>query len=642
MASRPVKLKVEKRSIASLVADPENARIHDEVNINAIMGSLKTFGLQKPIVVSDAGVVIAGNGTLAAARALGWTEIDAVVTDLSGDEARAFALADNRTAELAKWDELILGKTLSDLMDNGFDLPSIGFDAAFLPEVSTPAHVDVSDVMPEGDEPMQEADPPDAMPDPAEGDAEVSELDEIPEVADHEPKPSDRISFGDCLEVLKTMREASVDSVVTDPPAGISFMGKEWDDDKGGRDQWVSWLTDVMKECHRVLKPGGHALVWAIPRTSHWTATALENAGFEIRDCVTHLFGSGFPKSMDISKAIDATILHGSSHSRAIKKAIDDRDVVGRKMYADGTGGGGKGVPTPGCSPEQLQHLLDAGETKGPDGKDIKLALQRYAERDARAITAPATDAAKQWQGFGTALKPAAEFWWLVRKPLSEKTVAANVLKHGTGGLNIDGCRIGTEERTYTPRLTANPNLNDDGWAKVGTKADAITVQGRFPANLVLSHNGDCDDACSDGCAVAELDRQSGFSKSPTKVTRGASSNPAYAKFGPVASQIAQGKYNGPYEVPLGYGDSGGASRFFYIAKASKRDKGAGNIHPTVKPYRLMSYLIRLITPPRGIVLDPFMGSGSTGVAALRDGFDFRGIEKERAYYNIAWQRIHG
>jgi hypothetical protein len=222
---------------------------------------------------------------------------------------------------------------------------------------------------------------------------------------------------GDCLEVLKQGPDNSVDSVVTDPPAGISFMGKDWDSDKGGSKEWIAWLTEVSKEMLRVLKPGGHGLVWAIPRTSHWTATALEDAGFEIRDVVTHLFGTGFPKSLDISKAID-------------KAAGAEREIVGLSYYS----GAGELQTRKATLPMVNKSVADL--TYKP------LTMQKTG----LPITAPATPEAKQWSRLRHgALKPASEHWILVRKPLSEKTVAANVLMWGTGGINIDGCRIGTD-----------------------------------------------------------------------------------------------------------------------------------------------------------------------------------------------------
>jgi DNA modification methylase len=347
-----------------------------------------------------------------------------------------------------------------------------------------------------------------------------------------------RVIQGDSLDVLKAMEAESLDSLVTDPPAGISFMGKDWDDDKGGRQQWVAWMTDVMRECYRVLKPGAHGLVWALPRTSHWTATALEDAGFEVRDVVTHLFGTGFPKSLNLEKATE-------------------------------------------------------GVAKGQ----------------------------------GTALKPASEHWILVRKPCSEKTVAANVLKWGTGGLNIDGCRVGYQSKEDIDRARGRKGEYDKTGQLSGLET-SVTLhpqmfkgetnnQGRFPANLVLDEE-----------AAQALDEQSGVTKS----------TPQARNNKPSANLSMSGANTG--HVSFGYADSGGASRFFYVAKASKSDKGADNTHPTVKSTKLMEYLIKLVTPPGGIVLDPFMGSGSTGVACGGLGFGFVGIERDELFTRIAERRL--
>jgi DNA modification methylase len=399
----------------------------------------------------------------------------------------------------------------------------------------------------------------------------------------------------DCLITLKALADNSLDSLVTDPPAGIGFMGKDWDKDKGGRDAWVSWMTEVMAECLRVLKPGAHGLVWALPRTSHWTATALENAGFEVRDVITHLFGTGFPKSLDISKAID-------------KAAGAGRSIIGLNPYAN------KGSPV---SKQSVEFM------KGTEERN-------------QYITAPTTDAAKQWQGWGTALKPASEHWILVRKPLAEKTVAGNVLKHGTGGINIDGCRIAgaipqVPQRDMTT-IHGNQFGNGDG---KGRNGEMSRSDGRFPSNLVLSHNEDCDEECTDGCAVAELDGQSGVTVSHTHVRKPKGTENRTNPSGWKESNRTTGLSVGPT-------DSGGASRFFYCAKASKSDRGEGNVHPTVKSTKLMSYLIKLITPPGGTVLDPFAGSGSTGVAALSQGFGFLGIESDAEYCEIARKRLLG
>lgn len=395
------------------------------------------------------------------------------------------------------------------------------------------------------------------------------------------------IQNGDCIDLLKQLESNSIDSLVTDPPAGIAFMGKAWDDDKGGRDHWIAWLTDVMKECLRVLKPGAHGLVWALPRTSHWTATALENAGFEIRDVVTHLFGTGFPKSLDISKAID-------------KAAGAEREVLSKSLHRNHSSSGG---------------ILNRSENP------------RFT-----TIDKPATDAARQWQGWGTALKPASEHWILVRKPCSEKTVAANVLKHGTGGINVDGCRISTTDNlnggAYVKDRAARA-MSPGGLGLRETKVEYTYQQptGRFPANLVLSHSEGCTEECDPGCTVRMLDEQSGIS--PSNVRR--------SKQG-TKSDGATGWLGTEKNPP---NDSGGASRFFYCAKASKVDRGEQNKHPTVKSTKLMGYLCKLVTPNAGIILDPFMGSGSTGVAAIASGFQFIGFEKDRESFETAEIRMN-
>ena len=374
-----------------------------------------------------------------------------------------------------------------------------------------------------------------------------------------------KVICGDALEVLKTFEDNSFHSMVTDPPAGISFMGKEWDKDRGGRDQWIAWLADIMKEAYRVLLPGAHILVWALPRTSHWTATAIEDAGFEIREIVSHIFGSGFPKGMDVSKAID-------------KKLGAEREVVGSYITRD-------------LSRKNGKHKGD-------------MLVGCYDGRSEYNVTAPSTQEAKQWAGWGTALKPATEFWILARKPI-EGTVADNVLKHGVGGLNIDECRVGTEEVKTTGKRNGTGNVymskyvSPDGY-------EGNVHQGRFPSNLILSHSEECGETCVDGCPIKLLDEQSG----------GASR--FFKTFNPESD----------------------GSLFMYCPKASKKDRGEFNNHPTVKNTQLMEYLIRLVTPPNGIVLDPFAGSGSTLVAAKRGGWEYVGIELDERYVEIANRRL--
>ena len=403
--------------------------------------------------------------------------------------------------------------------------------------------------------------------------------------------PQAKLHLGDCLEVLKTLKDNSVDAIVTDPPAGIAFMGKDWDKDKGGRDNWIKWMQEIATECLRVIKPGGHAFVWAIPRTSHWTATAWENAGFEIRDVVAHVYGSGFPKSLDVSKAID-------------KAAGAEREVVGKKYRV---GDHSKAIENYGWR--------ESGGTSSAMNTEAKDIYE----------TAPATEAAKQWEGWGTALKPAREDWLLLRKPISEKTVAANCLKWGTGGINIDESRVGTDGATKRSKQADYPK-NEDGtedrsgsWARTGHDIVELNL-GRWPANLIHDNSEEVKECFPETKGKIGMTGKTGKDNS------------------------IYGKYAHQENRTEGIADAGNASRFFksivYQSKASKKDRGEGNTHPTVKPTALMEYLIKMISREGSTILDPFLGSGSTGVAAVRSGRKFIGIELNPEYLEIAERRI--
>jgi len=396
-----------------------------------------------------------------------------------------------------------------------------------------------------------------------------------------------KIEQGDCPEVLKIMPDNSVDSIVTDPPYGISFMGKKWDYDIPSVDVW--------REALRVLKPGGHALIACGTRTQHRMACAIEDAGFEIRDTVAWIYGSGFPKSLNIGKAVD-------------KLQGNDREIVGKSDRHAG------------------QSYQWAGEIKHPTHSEDKCVK---------------TKGNSPHEGWGTALKPAMELWTLCRKPLSEPTVAANVLKWGTGGINVDGCRVtmkGENPTAIRRSYGFTPNLgkarDSEAKGKIKDRSDPEKKAapnesdnlGRFPANLI---------------------------------------------------------HDGSDEVLRGFPETGNgnsASRFFYCAKGSRSERNAGlegmeskekktlqpptkqfvdydgqkhdtngdkrylprqNHHPTVKPIALMEYLVRLTkTPTGGIVLDPFMGSGTTGIACVNEGREFIGIEQSPEYMEIARRRI--
>jgi site-specific DNA-methyltransferase (adenine-specific) len=367
------------------------------------------------------------------------------------------------------------------------------------------------------------------------------------------------LHLGDCLDVLRTMPDCSVDAVVTDPPYGLAFMGKRWDYDVPSVEVWA--------ECLRVLKPGGHLLAFAGTRTQHRMAVRIEDAGFEIRDMIAWVYGSGFPKSLDVSKAID-------------KAAGAER----AKIPASG------GL-------HNNANLNDDGWSKvGSQNPTMDGPI-------------PATDAARQWQGWGTAMKPALEPITMARKPLVG-TVAANVLEHGTGALNVDGCRVGLREAR---QLNRAGSIGYGGSEPQGIVEDG--GMGRWPANLI--HDGSEE--------VVGLFPETG--QSLPFVGSGGRRNVLGDK--------------GCEYTGTGYTDSGSAARFFYTAKASASER-QGVTHPTVKPLDLMAYLCRLVTPPGGVVLDPFMGSGTTIKAAIGEGFQAIGIERDPAYFAMAEHRMNG
>jgi DNA modification methylase len=398
--------------------------------------------------------------------------------------------------------------------------------------------------------------------------------------------PSFVIHAGNNLEVLPTLPDNSVDSIVTDPPYELGFMGKKWDN------SGIAYSVELWTECLRVLKPGGHLLAFSGSRTYHRMVVAIEDAGFEVRDMISWISNKTFPKSLDVSKAID-------------KAAGAKREVISSRPLT-GTG-----------------KTMKSGFHQ-PDGSGAGETIKQ----EVFDITAPSTPEAQKWQGWGTGLKPTVEPIVMARKPLTG-TVAANVLEHGTGALNIDGSRIGTEQRLNQP---AGNKADSKGVYKFSNAevdafngTDAKTVEGRWPANVIL-----------DEYSAGELDEQSGHTKDGTAIM--ANADPDTYKKMSVFGQYKNLKKD------HGFNGSGGASRFFYVARASKRDRNEGlegnNSHPTVKPTTLMRYLVKLITPPGGIVLDPFTGSGSTGKAAILEGFDFIGIELTPEYIPIIDARL--
>lgn len=380
-----------------------------------------------------------------------------------------------------------------------------------------------------------------------------------------QPTPHVTLHHGNNLHILPTIPDSSIDAIVTDPPYELGFMGKKWDA------TGIAYSVDLWTECLRVLKPGGHLLAFGGTRTYHRMAVAIEDAGFEIRDSIHWIYGSGFPKSLDVSKAIDKAA--GAERSEVI-------------------GFTNKGMP-PGSN-----KAVGHGEGSEPT-----------------PITAPATDAAKQWDGWGTALKPAHEPIVLARKPLIG-TVAANVLQHGTGALNIDGTRIPMGDEYDPTKIQRQQHSNGaiDGAfgasSLIGKEIATYKPGGRWPANVIIDDTITDDWARYFYCAKpSRSERNAGLDGLPVK-TAGEATNRKDGSDG----------LNSPR---AGAGRTGGAQNF----------------HPTVKPLALMQWLIRLVTPPDGTVLDPFAGSGTTLAAATLEGINSIGIELTDDYLPIITAR---
>jgi len=454
------------------------------------------------------------------------------------------------------------------------------------------------------------------------------------------------VTHSDCIIYLRTLPDASVDSCVTDPPYELGFMGKKWDN------SGIAYSVEMWREVLRVLKPGGHLLAFGGTRTHHRMVCAIEDAGFEIRDEMQWLYGSGFPKSLDISKKLDQ--MAGAERERGAAR--------------------GK---------------IGMNKTRVEQGYRKNEVAQSYESGPAVTVEA------QQWDGWGTALKPACEPICVARKPL-EGTVATNVLKHGTGGINVDGGRIGTNDKLgggaekettadqkgnkgWTRPWMEDKDARDDHASRVRENVAKAEQLGRWPANVMLTHANGCVCAgtkrvkgitggtgnhdgsvygarskqgesvkdyadadgmetveawqCVDGCPVKLLDEQSG------ELTSGAAGIKNKSAAG------SQGHALGKESRPAGtswvaHTDTGGASRFFYTAKASRSEREAFNTHATVKPLALMRYLVRLVTPPGGIVLDMFAGSGTTLVAARQESFRFLGCDADEKHVQIARDRL--
>jgi len=507
-----------------LIPHPENPRINNHA-VEEVAGSIKRFGFASPIIARlEDRMIIAGHTRYKAAQSIGLDKVPVRFMDLDPVDAKLLMLADNKIGERADWDEDALQELFEELQDE--DLSGLGWDEDELSGI-------LDDLYSE-DEEEAIVEPPE----PVQSDFKFTLL------------------KGDCLEKLKEIPDNSIDSIVTDPPYEIGFMGKGWDD------SGIAFNVELWKECYRVLKHGGHMVAFSATRTVHPMGVAIAKAGFEIRDMISWLYFSGFPKSHDVSKGIDR-------HLGAEREVVGDyqkRESWG-KDFVGGTG---------------------------------------YEDTSIN-ITKPATPQAAQWEGWGTSLKPSYEPAILARKPLEKGlSVAENVLKHGTGAINIDACRfaygdpcwVGPQEEPKSEPV--RPRCGSTGYGEVFSQSESMGIiryevsnLGRWPANIYQ-----CPKA-------SRSEREAGLEHLKGNNVAGKNEN----------------KYMG-------------------VDSAGTRSDQVKNFHPTVKPIGVMRWLCRLITPPNGTVLDPFLGSGTTAVSACLEGFDAIGCEMTEEYYPIIEGRI--
>lgn len=467
-----------------------------------------------------------------------------------------------------------------------------------------------------------------------------------------------KIITGNCLDKLKELEDNSIDAIVTDPPYELGFMGKKWDN------TGVAYNVELWKECLRVLKHGGHLLSFGGTRTYHRMTCAIEDAGFEIRDCVFYCYGSGFPKSQNIAKMIEGKLTIGSANTTAFKKLNGER----------------KNITNGYTKMEYEQGNKPSNYNKNDNGGSVIKPIFTTKE-------------AQYWEGWGTALKPAVEPIVMARKPLKEKTIVENVIKWGVGGINIDESRIGTDQI-----LTCGGRKGGVAYGDWKEKINEYH-QGRFPANLIWTHHPDCKCVgtkevnsnahypemnvtgygknfggkteyvaegerpkseivesweCVAGCPSKEFDK-AGVSKTKANENykwnnvncENANTFRGRGVYTPRNDEGTPGRFFKSFsyeQEDLDY------APFYYCAKASKSERNEGldgfedterkNFHPTVKPIKLMEYLIKMVTPKGGVVLDPFMGSGTTGCACVKNGYKFIGIEMTEEYIPIAEARI--
>jgi DNA modification methylase len=535
--------------IDSLKLAPDNPRINEHV-VEKVAKSIQSYGFAAPIVAQLDGTILAGHTRFKAAKSLNLLKVPCRYMDISGDKAKLYRIADNKLGELADWNLDMLGKELEELSENyKLELNDMGFSDD---ELLKYMDIDIS----EDQEENQETDF-EALDNKEYEPGETFEAGKVIEVG------TGKIICGCCIETMRKMPEASIDSIVCDPPYQINFMGSAtgWDKEFDS-DEWS-------RQCLRVLKPGGHLIAFAATRTIHKIMVSVEKAGFEIRDLLSWLYFSGFPKSMNISKQID-------------KMAGVERKVVGEY---------------------QVSRVFDGSDLVGGNVKAGSLN-----------ITKPATPDAIKWDGWGTGLKPAQEPAVLARKPMEKGlSITANVLKHGTGSLNIDKSRFG-----YGDPCWVGPNkdpgdvifYNSSNWqpnSKAGTHSKGINVKhnsnklGRWPANIYQ-------------CAK------------PSRSER----DQGLEDFEPIKGHESVNRKEGSAGLENPRAGSG------------RTASEVKNYHPTVKPVKLMDWLVGLVTPLDGVVLDTFGGSGTTGLAANLAGYKWILIEKNPDYCSIIHGRIAG
>jgi len=565
----------------------KNPRNNDHA-VDSIANSIKRFGFTSPIIANKDQTILAGHTRYKAAKKIGLQTVPVVYVDLSPVDAELLMIADNKLGEKADWNTDQLSDLLTGLKEQGEDLDVLGFEDHELDELLG----DLGDDDPFGDgEPQEAIEPP----------LVESDLDF-------------RLLKGNCLDMLKELPDNSIDSIVTDPPYELGFMGKSWDS------TGIAYSVELWAECLRVLKHGGHLVAFSGSRTVFPMGVAIAEAGFEVRDMISWIYTSGFPKSLDISKAIDSRDKTDKSRSRQLRftewmrstglkakqidqytdtnmgshylssksqPAIPTRDLF-EKMRPHIP------IPVPDWVEEYVNHrtvesenmkkrkLLQEKPTQGIGGNGI---FNGHKDGATWKITAPHSPQAQQWQGWGTALKPAQEPAVLARKPIDPdcSSIAENVLKWGTGAINIDAGRFA---------------YGDD--CNFGNTDELDHEIGRFPANVYQC-------------------------KKPQRSEKEAGLDHLTGKTGAEATQRKEGS------------DGLNSPR----AGAGRTAEHVKNFHPTVKPIKLMRWLCRLLTPQGGTVLDPFLGSGTTAVSAILEGFNAVGCEMTEDYYPIIQGRVN-